>query len=94
TTTEDLVVKSGVKNGFQGGPDFPYILTQTISSSVDKYENYPYRGFPYGRAVKLSFDTDGSLFVETSGDSQVYGMCVDVDEFTNTACIIPITNNI
>ncbi|ETZ17396.1 hypothetical protein BDCR2A_01690 [Borrelia duttonii CR2A] len=94
TTTEDLAVRSCAKNGFQGSADFPYILTQTISSSVDKYENYPYKGFPYKRAVKLSFDTDGSAFVETSDDSNVYGMCVDVDEYTETAQVVPITNNV
>ncbi|ACH94014.1 DUF228 domain-containing protein [Borrelia duttonii] len=92
TTTEDLAVRSCAKNGFQGSADFPYILTQTISSSVDKYENYPYKGFPYKRAVKLSFDTDRSVFVETSDDSNVYGICVDVDEYTETAQVVPITS--
>ncbi|AHH11945.1 Hypothetical protein BCO_0122705 (plasmid) [Borrelia coriaceae ATCC 43381] len=52
------------------------------------------------RGVKLVVDTtsDSSKphyepHVEVGGEDDIYGICTDIDEFTNTATVIPITNN-
>uniref|UniRef100_UPI003B21CDA0 DUF228 domain-containing protein n=1 Tax=Borreliella yangtzensis TaxID=683292 RepID=UPI003B21CDA0 len=65
------------------------------TSSKDKIENYPAKGYPYKRGVKLSFSTDGAteLEVEAGGGEDLYGICTDIDEFTGIATVIPITNN-
>ncbi|WP_215536171.1 DUF228 domain-containing protein, partial [Borreliella bavariensis] len=54
------------------------------TSSKDKIENYPAKGYPYKRGVKLSFSADGTteLEVEAGGGEDLYGICVDIDEFT------------
>ncbi|WP_418909622.1 DUF228 domain-containing protein (plasmid) [Borreliella lanei] len=65
------------------------------TSSKDKIENYPAKGYPYKRGVKLSFSVDGTteLEVEAGGGDDLYGVCTDIDEFTGIATVIPITNN-
>uniref|UniRef100_UPI003B216CC6 DUF228 domain-containing protein n=1 Tax=Borreliella yangtzensis TaxID=683292 RepID=UPI003B216CC6 len=65
------------------------------TSSKDKIENYPAKGYPYKRGVKLSFSADGTteLEVEAGGGEDLYGICTDIDEFTGMATVIPITNN-
>ncbi|WP_421115144.1 DUF228 domain-containing protein (plasmid) [Borreliella andersonii] len=65
------------------------------SSFTDKIEEYfydPENGFPYKRGVKL-IPKDNSIYVEASVDTDVYGICVDVCEFSCTAYVLPITNN-
>ncbi|UPA12542.1 DUF228 domain-containing protein [Borrelia venezuelensis] len=72
-------------------------ISQSLSSSKDKLEEYPAIGFPYKRAVKLKVETDTNkndeVQVEVSSSSDMYGICVDIDEYTNVATVIPITNN-
>ncbi|MCD2332844.1 DUF228 domain-containing protein, partial [Borreliella americana] len=65
------------------------------TSSKDKIENYFAKGYPYKRGVKLSFSVDGALEleVEAGGGEDLYGICTDIDEFSNMATVIPITNN-
>ncbi|MCD2379816.1 DUF228 domain-containing protein [Borreliella burgdorferi] len=64
------------------------------TSSKDKIENYPAKGYPYKRGVKLSFgDGTTELEVEAGGGEDLYGVCIDIDEFSNVATVIPITNN-
>ncbi|WP_417861677.1 DUF228 domain-containing protein [Borreliella andersonii] len=64
------------------------------TSSKDKIENYPAKGYPYKRGVKLSFgDGTTELEVEAGGGEDLYGICIDIDEFSNVATVIPITNN-
>ncbi|WP_210360907.1 DUF228 domain-containing protein [Borreliella garinii] len=65
------------------------------TSSKDKIENYPAKGYPYKRGVKLSFSVDGTSEpeVEAGGGEDLYGICVDIDEYTGVATVIPITNN-
>ncbi|AHH11531.1 DUF228 domain-containing protein (plasmid) [Borrelia coriaceae] len=65
----------------------------TLTSSVDKLENYPVKGYPYKRGVKLSFEDGSEPCVEAGGCDDLYGICIDIDEFTKTATVIPITNN-
>ncbi|AHH11861.1 DUF228 domain-containing protein (plasmid) [Borrelia coriaceae] len=67
----------------------------TLTSSVDKLENYPVKGYPYKRGVKLSYEANDSdePCVEAGGGNDLYGICIDIDEFTQTATVIPITNN-
>ncbi|MCD2372474.1 DUF228 domain-containing protein [Borreliella burgdorferi] len=65
-----------------------------FTSSKDKIENYPAKGYPYKRGVKLSFgDGTTELEVEAGGGEDLYGVCIDIDEFSNVATVIPITNN-
>ncbi|ACM10475.1 DUF228 domain-containing protein [Borreliella burgdorferi] len=66
-----------------------------FTSSKDKIENYPAKGYPYKRGVKLSFSADGTteLEVEAGGGDDLYGICTDIDEFTGMATVVPITNN-
>ncbi|WP_417861769.1 DUF228 domain-containing protein (plasmid) [Borreliella americana] len=64
------------------------------TSSKNKIENYPAKGYPYKRGVKLSFgDGTTELEVEAGGGEDLYGICIDIDEFSNVATVIPITNN-
>ncbi|ACN56097.1 DUF228 domain-containing protein [Borreliella burgdorferi] len=65
------------------------------TSSKDKIENYPSKGYPYKRGVKFSFSADGTteLEVEAGGGDDLYGICTDIDEYTGMATVIPITNN-
>ncbi|WP_210370127.1 DUF228 domain-containing protein, partial [Borreliella garinii] len=45
--------------------------------------------------VKLSFSEDSTteLEIEAGGGEDLYGICIDIDEFSKTATVIPITNN-
>ncbi|ACN93300.1 conserved hypothetical protein (plasmid) [Borreliella finlandensis] len=64
------------------------------TSSKDKIENYPAKGYPYKRGVKLGFgDGTTELEVEAGGGDDLYGVCTDIDEFSGMATVIPITNN-
>ncbi len=65
------------------------------TSSKDQIENYPAKGYPYKRGVKLSFSVDGTseLEVKAGGGEDLYGICTDIDEYTGMATVIPITNN-
>ncbi|WP_215537824.1 DUF228 domain-containing protein, partial [Borreliella bavariensis] len=51
--------------------------------------------YPYKRGVKLSFSADGAteLEVEAGGGEDLYGICIDIDEFSGMTTVIPITNN-
>ncbi|UPA18562.1 DUF228 domain-containing protein [Borrelia puertoricensis] len=70
-------------------------ICQSVSSSTDKLEEYPSLGFPYKRAVKLKIETSKSdeVQVEVSDGKNMYGICIDIDENTNVATVIPITDN-
>ncbi|MCD2374554.1 DUF228 domain-containing protein [Borreliella burgdorferi] len=65
------------------------------SSYTDKIEEYlydPKNSFPYKRGVKL-VPKESSIYVEVGADNDMYGICVDVCEFSCTAYVLPITNN-
>ncbi|WP_418905761.1 DUF228 domain-containing protein [Borreliella japonica] len=69
------------------------------TSSFDKLENHPYSGYPYKRGVKRVIQEEKKdeihyePHVEAGGGEDLYGICIDVDEFSKTATIVPITNN-
>ncbi|UPA12543.1 DUF228 domain-containing protein [Borrelia venezuelensis] len=67
----------------------------TVTSRVDKLENYPVKGYPYKRGVKLSYEASDNSepCVEAGGGTDLYGICIDIDEFTGIATVLPITNN-
>ncbi|WP_024653011.1 DUF228 domain-containing protein [Borrelia persica] len=71
----------------------------TVTSRTDKLENYFFKGYPYKRGVKRVVSTSQDNqphyepHVEAGGGDDLYGVCVDVDEFTSMATVIPITNN-
>ncbi|MCD2401864.1 DUF228 domain-containing protein, partial [Borreliella bissettiae] len=52
----------------------------------------PKSSFPYKRGVKL-VPKENSIYVEVGADTDMYGICVDVCEFSCTAYVLPITNN-
>ncbi|MCD2332815.1 DUF228 domain-containing protein [Borreliella americana] len=65
------------------------------SSVTDKIEEYfydPKNSFPYKRGVKL-VPKENSIYVAASADTDIYGICVDVCEFSCIAYVLPITNN-
>ncbi|UPA18561.1 DUF228 domain-containing protein [Borrelia puertoricensis] len=70
----------------------------TLTGKHDKLENYFFKGYPYKRGVKRVVDpfVEGQPHyephVEAGGEDDLYGICIDVDEFTQTATVIPITN--
>ncbi|WP_417861974.1 DUF228 domain-containing protein (plasmid) [Borreliella andersonii] len=71
------------------------VYSFACSSFTDKIEEYfynPENGFSYKRGVKL-IPKDNSIYVEASEDTDIYGICVDVCEFSCTAYVLPITNN-
>ncbi|UPA18523.1 DUF228 domain-containing protein [Borrelia puertoricensis] len=67
----------------------------SITSKVDKLENYPVKGYPYKRGVKLSYEASDNTepCVEAGGGTDLYGICIDIDDFTGIATVLPITNN-
>ncbi len=71
----------------------------TRTSKFDKLENHPFLGYPYKRGVKRVIQEEKEnqihyeLHVEAGGEDDLYGICIDIDEFSKTATIVPITNN-
>ncbi|WP_210380346.1 DUF228 domain-containing protein [Borreliella garinii] len=71
----------------------------TRTSKFDKLENNPFLGYPYKRGVKRVIQEEKpneihyEPHVEAGGGEDLYGICVDIDEFSKTATVVPITNN-
>ncbi|ATQ17901.1 DUF228 domain-containing protein (plasmid) [Borrelia miyamotoi] len=71
----------------------------TETSRKTQLENHPMKGYPYKRGVKLvvnPFVQGQPHFephVEAGGGDDLYGICIDVDDFTRTATVVPITEN-
>ncbi|ACJ73262.1 MULTISPECIES: DUF228 domain-containing protein [Borreliella] len=71
----------------------------TRTSKFDKLENHPFLGYPYKRGVKRVIqeakanEIHYEPHVEAGGGEDLYGICTDIDEFSKTATIVPITNN-
>ncbi|MCD2372309.1 DUF228 domain-containing protein, partial [Borreliella burgdorferi] len=71
----------------------------TRTSKFDKLENHPFSGYPYKRGVKRVIQEEKAgeshyePYVEAGGGDDLYGICIDIDEFSKTATIVPITNN-
>ncbi|MCD2385012.1 DUF228 domain-containing protein [Borreliella burgdorferi] len=71
----------------------------TKTSKFDKLENHSFLGYPYKRGVKRVIqeakDNEAHYepHVEAGGGEDLYGICIDIDEFSKTATIVPITNN-
>ncbi|MCD2332842.1 DUF228 domain-containing protein [Borreliella americana] len=71
----------------------------TRTSKFDKLENHPFLGYPYKRGVKRVIQEERNNevhyepYVEAGGGEDLYGICTDIDEFSKTATIVPITNN-
>ncbi|MGF7101991.1 DUF228 domain-containing protein [Borreliella kurtenbachii] len=60
------------------------------SSPADKFENYQALDFCYKCGVKLI--VNGShLQIARGGGSDLYGVCVDFDDFSKTGTVVPIT---
>ncbi|WP_418905239.1 DUF228 domain-containing protein (plasmid) [Borreliella finlandensis] len=71
----------------------------TRTSKFYKLENHPFLGYPYKRGVKrvIQEAQENQIHyephVEAGGGEDLYGICIDIDEFSKTATIVPITNN-
>ncbi|WP_210379779.1 DUF228 domain-containing protein [Borreliella garinii] len=71
----------------------------TRTSKFDKLENHPFLGYPYKRGVKrvIQEEKENEIhyepYVEAGGGEDLYGICVDIDEFSKTATVVSITNN-
>ncbi|MCD2332816.1 DUF228 domain-containing protein [Borreliella americana] len=71
----------------------------TRTSKFDKLENHPFLGYPYKRGVKRVIQEEKpneihyEPHVEAGGEEDLYGICTDIDEYSKTATIVPITNN-
>ncbi|WP_418909623.1 DUF228 domain-containing protein (plasmid) [Borreliella lanei] len=71
----------------------------TRTGKFDKLENHPFLGYPYKRGVKrvIQEAQENQIHyephVEAGGEEDLYGICTDIDEFSKTATIVPITNN-
>ncbi|AHH11105.1 DUF228 domain-containing protein (plasmid) [Borrelia coriaceae] len=62
-------------------------------SIADKLENYQAVDFCYKCGVKLVVDDYMSLRVALGGGSELYGVCVDYDDFSKTATVISRTSS-
>ncbi|AHH05570.1 DUF228 domain-containing protein (plasmid) [Borrelia miyamotoi] len=65
--------------------------TETSTNTV--VLNYPIKGYPYKRGVKLSFESDYEPHVEAGGGDDLFGICNDIDDCTHTTTVIPITES-
>ncbi|UPA11043.1 DUF228 domain-containing protein (plasmid) [Borrelia parkeri] len=63
----------------------------TSTSSDTVIVNYPIKGYPYKRGVKLSFEGDFEPRVEAGGGDDLFGICINIDDFTQRATVVPIT---
>ncbi|ATQ15417.1 DUF228 domain-containing protein (plasmid) [Borrelia miyamotoi] len=69
----------------------------TATSRKTKLENHPMKGYPYKRGVKrvvnpfVQGQPHFEPHVEAGGGDDLYGICIDVDDFTRTATVVPIT---
>ncbi|WPM06394.1 DUF228 domain-containing protein (plasmid) [Borreliella sinica] len=73
--------------------DEGYYFTQKgglKSSSADKFENYQALDFCYKCGVKLIIN-GSHLQIARGGGSDLYGVCVDFDDFSRTGTVVPMT---
>uniref|UniRef100_UPI0004640AC2 DUF228 domain-containing protein n=1 Tax=Borrelia hispanica TaxID=40835 RepID=UPI0004640AC2 len=89
---EDATVFERITSDFRDRMQIVDADSQALSSSVDTIERYAYKEYPYKRAVKLKVE-ENSMYVVPSNDEDMYGVCIDVCENSNTALVIPITCN-
>ncbi|WNY69148.1 DUF228 domain-containing protein [Borreliella lusitaniae] len=60
------------------------------SSPADKFENFQAQDFCYKCGVKLTL-SGSNLQIARGGSSDLYGVCVDFDDFSKTGTVIPIS---
>ncbi|ACN93547.1 DUF228 domain-containing protein (plasmid) [Borreliella finlandensis] len=60
------------------------------SCPADKFENYQALDFCYKYGVKLVV-SGSNLQIAKGGGSDLYGICVDFDDFSRTGTVVPIT---
>ncbi|WP_210370823.1 DUF228 domain-containing protein [Borreliella garinii] len=60
------------------------------SSSADKFENYQAQDFCYKCGVKLIVN-GSQLQIAKGGGSDLYGVCVDFDDFSRTGTVVPMS---
>lgn len=92
--SKEIGKESGVALSFKkrSSPWSIWSATNIMSSIYDRYEQYPYiedEAFPYKRAVKLVYK-NGCVYATLSNDLDIYGVCVDINEYTNMATVVPI----
>ncbi|WP_346313330.1 DUF228 domain-containing protein [Borrelia miyamotoi] len=67
----------------------------TVSSCNTRLEKHSFEGYPYKTGVKLVVNpfVEGEPHVEAGGGADLYGICIDIDDFTQTATVMPLTGN-
>ncbi|WP_024655150.1 DUF228 domain-containing protein [Borrelia hispanica] len=70
----------------------------TASSSNIKIENWPSKNYPYKCGVKVATnpikanEVHYESYVQPGGGGDLYGICIDIDDYTETAQVVPITS--
>ncbi|AJA90725.1 hypothetical protein OY14_04555 (plasmid) [Borreliella chilensis] len=80
------------ENSFKFGDEGFYFSQKggLKSSSADKFENYQAQDFCYKCGVKLVIN-GSNLQIARGGGRDLYGICVDFDDFSKTGTVVPIT---
>lgn len=66
-----------------------------VSSSKVKLESIPFKDYPYKMGVKLvTTDEKWEPHVVPGGAGDLYGVCVNLDEYTGTAVVVPVENSL
>ncbi|AYE36822.1 hypothetical protein DB313_04810 (plasmid) [Borrelia turcica IST7] len=63
------------------------------SCVADKFENYQAVDFCYKSGVKLVVDDGLDARVARGGEGDLYGVCIDYDEFSRTATVVSIASS-
>nr|WKT13953.1 DUF228 domain-containing protein [Borrelia sp. BU AG58] len=61
--------------------------------AAEKFENYQAVDFCYKCGVKLVTDNGVETKVSRGGDSDLYGVCTDYDEFSKTATVVSLASS-
>ncbi|MBW6185878.1 DUF228 domain-containing protein [Pseudomonas aeruginosa] len=81
------------KSGQFKSSDMYFAYAGGIKHSLDKFENYQSIDFCYKRGVRLVIESGMSSRIASGGGSDLYGICIDYDNFTKTATVISIASN-
>lgn len=71
-----------------------YKMESTYFAEGSEYttvEQRPFKGLVYKRGVKLVHDPKYISHVEIGGGNDLYGICVDYDDFSHMAQVVPLS---
>ncbi len=70
------------------------------TSRIDKLKNHPFWGYPYKCGIKIAIQEDQKdqihcePHVKAGSGEHLYGICINIDEFSKASTIVPIVNNL